>query len=95
MPPDLRREIEKRADAKGRTLTAEINTRLRESLKAEASFSFSRQIEELPYTANTLQEPPTRPWTTMIKADPAEASLINVFRQLPAEKQLALLALLK
>lgn len=87
--------MEKSAAAKGRTLTAEINIRLRESQKTESLFMFGRELEPLNSAGYAVREPNAHLMRAKFDLDPSEAILVSAFRKLPAEKQLALISLLK
>jgi hypothetical protein len=101
MPEDLRREIERSAFANGRTLTAEINKRLRESLNAaKAPDPASAQPVGKPLPPSYLAAHHVTSAQTNIQANgvqlsTADHAMLGVFRSLPAEKQLALLSLFK
>ena len=103
MREDLRQAIQAAAEANGRTLTAEINTRLRVSLGAhgptlQSILSREQSTKGLPasYTAehthvigNTKEKGPAIALTDIDRA------MLAVFHQLPPEKQLALLSLFR
>lgn len=103
MRDDLREAIQTAAEANGRTLTAEINTRLRDSLTPKHGPTLTAILERekaakgLPasYTAghthhigNTNDNGPANAHTDIDRA------MLDVFHTLPPERQHALLALL-
>lgn len=97
MPDDVRAAIERAAFVSGRTLTAEINMRLEASLRAEAETQTQTAKPLASYTApNTPTVLHTAndkgPASTLSGTDQA---MLDVFRALPPEKQLALLSLFR
>lgn len=83
MPPDLKSDLEQEAKKNSRSLNSEIVDRLKKSLEAIASGQ----------VMNTAAQN-----TAAYKVDQysdIEKQLVQVFRKLPAEKQLALLSLFK
>lgn len=91
MPDEMRAEIARCAAAAGRTLTAEINLRLQDSLHTPQ-----------PGIAPSPHSYPKQPMATVMHTnDPSHAStaldqaMLKVFHALPVEKQLSLLTLLK
>lgn len=91
MPEDLRHDMEKSAAAKGRKLTAEINIRLRESLRRDQIPDF------LTYQDGKLivGEVKTSTYTVSMETTEADRAMLSVFRRLSPEKQLALISLFK
>lgn len=102
LPAELKADLQKQADANGRRITAEINTRLRVSLAAhgptlQGILAREADAKKLPpsYTAG-----PT-PALTANDNGPAPAlssldrAMLDVFHAMPVEKQLALLSLFK
>jgi hypothetical protein len=93
MPEDVRVAIERAAFVNGRTVTAEINLRLKSTLLAEWG--------EVPANGNTYAPSPPTVLHTGSGSDTAGAltvtdkAMLEVFRRLPPEKQLALLSLFK
>lgn len=91
MPEDLRHDMEKSAAAKGRTLTAEINIRLRESQRYDPTPDFLiRQDGKL-----TVGELKTDTYTVSMETTETDRAMLSVFRRLSPEKQLALISLFK
>lgn len=84
MPDDVRAALQKEAFTHSRTLTAEINMRLRASLRYPA--------DQLAPNGHRVMESPKGVGNGL---DEIETSLRTSFRKLPLEKKLALLALLK
>lgn len=104
MPNDLRHALEKAALEGGRPLTSEINRRLANSLLDEGLRPPRHgAIYAMADAAYRVSEPDPSGKTVLLDeahhskggAGVGEALLLEVFRRLPAEKQLALLALLK
>lgn len=95
MPPDLRHEIERAALLHGRTLTSEINLRLRHSLNAGApdiasAAHLARTGEEVPpYVRERQPRPPGLPLSM------TDRTLLDLFHRLTLEKQAALIELLR
>lgn len=92
MPDDVRQAIERAAEASSRTVTAEINLRLRASLAADEA----AQATGNPYTR------PNAPTVALTNDHgPAGAladtdrAMLEIFRKMPVEKQLALLSLFR
>jgi hypothetical protein len=97
--PDVRAQLMRIATVNGRSLTKEIESRLRESLVSNV--------------ATHIKADPAAPVIKNYKADPlatvvttnengltchltdSDQAILNVFRALPVEKQLALLSLFK
>lgn len=103
MPNDLRHALEKAALEGGRPLTSEINRRLANSLLDEGLRPpRNGAIYAMADAAYRVSEPDPSGRAELMDESHAkggagvgEALLLEVFRRLPAEKQLALLALLK
>lgn len=90
MPDDLREGIERAAFQHGRTLTTEINLRLRASLQAAASTSAPAVYgAPPPPQAITTSEP------VSCDLSATDRAMLEVFRRMPPEKQLALLSLFR
>lgn len=101
LPPELKEELAKRALENDRSLSKEITIRLKVSLAArgptlqgilarEADAKNGTGIAPVPTTA------PDDPWAKAgEKLHPTESAMLQVFRALPADKQLALLTLFK
>lgn len=85
MPPDLRDLIEKEAKINGRSINAEIVSRLRASLENATAVSGSYQAKEPSYAEQNKGA----------ELSEIERHLIAVFRRMPVEKQLALVSLFK
>lgn len=90
MPDELRSAIEREAFVHGRAVTAEINMRLKESFK-QMPASYSAVAHTGHGTAHLSND--------VIPGDQqlpdTERAMLDVFRRLPPEKQLALLSLFK
>lgn len=80
MPPELKARIEAEAKKNGRSMNTEVVARLAASLREEAAYQVARPATPA-YANNDLTE--------------AEKQMLATFKALPAEKQLALLALFK
>ena len=97
MSLDLKGRLQREAFVNGRKLTGEINHRLEASLKAETAAPVSASTVPPSYTA------PNTPTVVHITNDKGPAStlsgtdqaMLDVFRALPPEKQLALLSLFR
>jgi hypothetical protein len=92
MPDDVRLAVERAAYVSGRTVTAEINLRLKASLKAETTPP-SYTAPAVATALTTLHEPGAQ---TKSPADPlteTDRAMLAIFRRMPVEKQLALLSL--
>lgn len=85
MPDDMRMALEKAAYVHGRTLTAEINLRLKSTLQAPPSYS-ARPAATVEHTNEKSLD------GTLSGTDQA---MLEIFRRLPVEKQLGLIALFK
>jgi len=91
LPEELKAELQRQANRSGRRITAEINTRLRESLEP-------RNVSALP---PSYQTPTTSTAHVINDKGPAGAlsdtdrAMLQVFHALPVEKQLALLSLFR
>lgn len=103
MPDDIRYEIERSAIANGRTLTKEINLRLRDSLNPNATLP-SRLAQAIDLGRRpplSYTDQPTAIVGTAKDNGPANAltdidrAMLVVFHNLPPEKQLALLSLFR
>lgn len=89
IPDDLRAALERSAAASSRSLSAEINLRLRASIKADPE-----DVPVLvPGPVPGQHYVPERPPPAELSA--SEKQMLAVFNTLPADKQLALLTLLK
>lgn len=92
MPEDVRNAIEKAAFSNGRTVTAEINLRLRASLTSEGH----------PVVYTSLNSPDVyggkhavREAENGLSLSATDHAMLAVFHKMPVEKQLALLSLFK
>lgn len=97
MPDDTRLAIERAAFVAGRTVTAEINQRLKASLRADTA---PDNYPAGPLTTGIAVVHDSGPGTHKDKspADPlseTDRAMLAVFRRLPVDKQLALLSLFK
>lgn len=94
LPSALKAALQREAAIQGRTMTAEVNLRLQASLKEPIPASYTA-----PHTATahtTLHEPGAQ--TQKSPADllsETDRAMLDVFRRLPPEKQLALLSLFR
>lgn len=97
IPPELRHEIEKRAAAKDRKLTAEINRRLQESVDRESSLPPSGMADGGRDAVGGALLAQTGPadYTTTVETTATERAMLRLFRSWPPEKQLAFLSLFK
>lgn len=98
LPDDLKATLQREAIKNGRRITSEINTRLRESLQAPSHPGIAPR--PTPSAAHYAKDghTPIQPLTTGLSTGPAtlhptEQSMLQIFRALPAQKQLALLSL--
>lgn len=104
LPAELKAELQRQADANGRRITAEINTRLRISLAARgptlqgilareavAKGGITNPMSEsnLVTVVHTNEKSPTSTLSS------TEQAILEVFRAMPPEKQLALLSLFR
>jgi hypothetical protein len=83
MPAELKERIDREARINGRSLNTEIVTRLKSSLDATGKLPRSA------YTAEQQQGAYAR------ELNDIERQLLNIFRRMPVDKQLALLSLFK
>lgn len=90
LPADLKAELQREADLSGRRITAEVNFRLRESLKKRGSLgTFDGGRDQ-----RAVHEEPGE-YPSKVETTSTERAMLQVFRSLPPEKQLALLSLFK
>lgn len=95
MPEETRVAIERAAFVNGRTVTAEINLRLKATLLAEPKTpktthtGTSYSVGHVPTVLHTNDNGPAHSLSGIDQA------MLDVFRRLPAEKQLALLSLFR
>lgn len=107
MPEEIREGIELAAKKNNRTLTKEINTRLRVSLAAHGPTlqgilsreAFGVRAEE-PTAPGIAPSAPNTPHTTgpqgqAVHLSEVDMAMFRVFHAMPVEKQLALLSLFK
>lgn len=95
LQPDVRAELVRLAFVNGRSLSKEIAMRLEASLKAEGSSTTSSRPStySAPNTPTVLHTANDKgPASTLSGTDQA---MLDVFRALPPEKQLALLSLFR
>lgn len=99
MREDLRADLEKASEENGRTLTAEINARLRVSLGGKGP-----TLQGILAREAFGDTPPTTPLNTQHQeaanySNPTlsdiDRAILQVVRAMPPEKQLALLSLFK
>ena len=83
MPSELKERIDREAKINGRSLNTEIVIRLKSSLDAAAA------LPRNAYTAERQQG------GCVQELNDIERQLLNVFRRMPVDKQLALLSLFK
>lgn len=89
MPDELRGYIERAASINGRTVTAEIVTRLQASLSASVT-------NHNPYTQpNTPTVVPINDHGPAGALADTDRAMLEIFRKMPVEKQLALLSLFR
>jgi hypothetical protein len=86
MPVQLKADLQKEADEQGRKLTQEVLIRLRESFKTEGK-AFGAQPAISPAYA---QEKSASGFLSE-----SDQAMLDIFRAMPATKQLALLSLFK
>lgn len=98
MENELKAALQREATLHGRTLTKEINTRLRDSLKPNTTPDIASASKKLPasysaeHTATAVPLNDNGPAGALSDTDRA---MLLVFRAMPVEKQLALLSLFK
>lgn len=90
MPAELKAELQREAAARGRKLTAEVNIRLKESLTLQGGRTGGTAYDKPPLVTVVRTSEPTPDGLSEI-----DAAMIQVFRRMPPEKQLALLSLFK
>lgn len=91
IPPDLREDLQREANLNGRTLSAEIVERLRNSLKGrQISVVEALNTGESALAFSTGPAP-----VAELHRNNTHRLLITLFDALPPEKQLALLTVLK
>jgi hypothetical protein len=101
IPVDLKAELQKHADDQGRKLTQEVNIRLRNSLPARGPTVQGILAREAEAKLATYQAGTTPTVHHINDNGPAAAlsdtdrAMLDVFRAMPVEKQLALLSLFK
>lgn len=83
MPADLKERIDREARINGRSLNTEIVTRLKGSLDATGKLPKSAYAAEQTQGAYAQE------------LNDVERQLLNIFRRMPVDKQLALLSLFK
>jgi hypothetical protein len=101
MPDPLRKALERCAFAHDRDLTKEINRRLEASIRDDPDGVRVRQVDAQPKSSSGY---PATPATVVMHTNdngPASAlsatdqAMLEVFRKMPVDKQLALLSLFK
>ena len=96
MPDETRVAIERAAFIAGRTVTAEINLRLKASLRGATTLP-NYALDNAPTVHSTAHTTVSEPGAqTKGPVDPiseTDRAMLGVFRRLPVEKQLALLSL--
>lgn len=102
MRDDLRESLRTSADINGRTLTAEINARLRVSIEASGPTLQSHLAREeaartAPGIAPSATATPSRtgPGGQPVQLSDHDMQMLRIFHALSVEKQLALLSLFK
>lgn len=91
MSHEQKAALQREATIHGRSLTAEINMRIKASFKADLPPSYTTPAAATVHT--TLHEPRAQ---TKGPADPlteTDRAMLAIFRRMPVEKQLALLSL--
>lgn len=102
IPVELKAALQRQADFQGRKLTQEINIRLRNSLSAHGDTAQKFLAKELngnlpaSYTAeHTATAMPINDNGPASALSDTDRAMLQVFRAMPVEKQLALLSLFK
>lgn len=100
LPEDLKAALQREAFASGRRITSEINTRLRDSLKKPTpgiAPSAPTSGTKLPpsYTAGHAPALVTNDNGPASALSGTDQAMLQIFRAMPPEKQLALLSLFK
>ncbi len=106
MHPDLRVALMRLAKINGRSLSKEIETRLRESLDREAEETVAGatagnkkanalQINYAPVGHITPANAETPNLNNRLVLTPSDHAMLEIFRGMPYDKQLALLSLFK
>lgn len=104
LPEELKIALQKQAYANGRRITAEINTRLRESLEPKHGPTLTtiltrEQVAKALPASYTAVHTPVLNHTNDNGPAPVlsdlDRAMLTVFHQLPVEKQLALLSLFR
>lgn len=90
MPVELKDALQREATATARKLTAEINVRLQQSLEAKSTPGIGATAK--PAVKKNAQSAEV---AGAVNAQHTEAAMLELFRTLPPEKQLALLTLFK
>ena len=106
MEIELKAALQRQATLHGRTLTGEINLRLRESLKDQPTPAPGiapaptkgkalppSYLEAHHVTVGTIER--SGPGDISLALSPTDHAMLHVFRALPVEKQLALLSLFR
>jgi hypothetical protein len=92
LAPELRDALLREATLNGRTLSGEIQHRLRLSLQAVRAITTAHQQQVTRYE---VQDAPLRPLPTPPPLGDIQRMLLVVFDAMPPDKQLALLTLLR
>lgn len=90
LPDELRTAVERAAFASGRTVTAEINRRLQQTFENERPQAATALYRQAPSPAQVANEK-----SLAGALSSTDQAILEEFRRLPPEKQLALLSLLK
>lgn len=95
LPPDVRFALVREATINGRSLSKEISIRLQESLKAK---TYPATVAQPPLTTDGKPPPAAAQFQQPNAKGPANLSetdqaMLDIFRRMPAQKQLALLSL--
>lgn len=98
IPTQLKAELQREANIQGRKLTQEVNIRLRESLKGKAVAAYPPTVSAPPLTTDGKPSPVQAQYQQSNAKGPANLSetdqaMLDIFRRMPAQKQLALLSL--
>lgn len=91
LPGELKAALLQQAAVNGRRITAEINIRLRDSLKPQAPAAGALQYPVGTSPRPSLVEEKTRD----LRNSELEEAILSVIRGMPPEKQLAFLTLFK
>jgi len=100
LPSEVKTALQREAFTYGRTLNAEISLRLKASLKAQSAHSppdgtdVKKPQTDIQMHAVNEAHPTSSPFVQQPLSD-HDRAMLALFRQLPPEKQLSLLTLLR